>query len=138
MNGKHIRDFMATAIRRDLPKHKNRDDSSCPLVAASSRSSSSGPSRRDGADHTLLYSVHPHLFCDLRLSQSDLRGRYAAFGDTFRVHVTVFGVQQSLDFVQVRLCLSDTGLAGFGSGEMRRKKTSVHIAPPRASERCPD
>ncbi len=47
------------------------------------------------------------------------------------MHVTVFGVQQSLDFVQVRLCLSDIGLAGFGSGEMRRKKTSVHIALPR-------
>ena len=111
--------------------HLGGPHSSCPLVAASSRSSSSGPSRRDGADHTLMYSVHPHLLCDLRLSQSDLRGRYAAFGDTFRVHVTVFGVQQSLDFVQVRLCLSDIGLAGFGSGEMRRKKTSVHIALPR-------
>lgn len=105
--------------------------SCCPLVAASSRSSSSGLSRRDIADPTLLYSVHPHLLCDLRLSVSDLQGRYAAFGESFRVHVTVFGVQQSLDYVQIRLCLSDIGLGGFGSGEMRRKKTAVHIALPR-------
>ena len=70
--------------------------SSCPLVAASRRSSLSGPSRRDPADHTLLFSVHPHLLCDLRLSVSDLHGRYAAFGGSFRVQVTVpkhvFGV----------------------------------------------
>lgn len=42
-----------------------------------------------------------------------------------------FGVQQSLDFVQIRLCLNDIGLAGFGSGEMRRKKTTVHLTLPR-------
>ncbi len=101
---------------------------SCPLVAASSRSSSSGPLRRDVADPTLLCSVHPHLLCDLRLSPRDLQVRYAAFGESFRVHVTVFGVQQSLDFVQIRLCLSDIGLAGFRSGEMRKKKTSGQIA----------
>ena len=47
------------------------------------------------------------------------------------MQVTIFGVQQSLDILHIRLCLTDLGLAGFGAGVLRRKKTTVHLSLPR-------
>ena len=116
----------------DVPSLKPRTLlSSRPLVAASSRSSESGLRGRDCADTMPCCAVPPHLLFDLHLSPAQLRERYLAFGDTFRVHVTLFGVQQSLDVLQIRLCLTDLGLAGLGAGVLRRKKTTVHLSLPR-------
>jgi hypothetical protein len=94
------------------------------------RSSESGWGR-DCADTRPCCAVPPYLLSDLRLSTAELQERYSTLGDTFRVQVTVFGVQQSLDVLQIRLCLADLGLAGFGAGVLRRKKTTVHLSLPR-------
>ncbi len=116
------------------------DSCSRPLVAVIRSSEST--QGKDGADlqpsgqqasGSLGFPVHPHLLSDLHLTKHQLHALYRGFPRDFQVRVTVFGVQRSLDYFQVRVCLADLGLAGFGSGVMRRKGTKLHLTLPRAA-----
>ena len=116
------------------------DSCSRPLVAVIRSSEST--QGKDGADlqpsgqqasGSLGFPVHPHLLSDLHLTKHQLHALYRGFPRDFQVRVTGFGVQRSLDYFQVRVCLADLGLAGFGSGVMRRKGTKLHLTLPRAA-----